>query len=189
MYGKFIKLIALLLFVPSLQAAVLPWEATTPWESWDDLSDFGTWTLPAAALGIAAYKGDYEGMAQLGVGWAVTQLGTEGVKTAFPKQRPNGSAGTRSAASGHTSSAFSAAAFLHHRYGWEYGVPAYAYAGLTGLARVKAKKHYPEDVLVGALLGIGVSYMFTPKFEDEPFSVSATTSKDGGFGLGFAWVF
>jgi membrane-associated phospholipid phosphatase len=49
--------------------------------------------------------------------------------------------------------AFSAASFLQIRYGWSYGLPAYAVAGFVGWSRVESGRHYWHDVLAGAALG------------------------------------
>lgn len=187
---RFIKavvgsVLGLSLVMPA-SAGIAPWDALEPWEGWAEFSDFGTWALPSIAIGIAASKGDYTGLLQLGGGWTGAQLATQGVKKAFPKARPNGWC-CQSAASGHTSSAFSAAAFLHHRYGWDYGLPAYAGAALVGYARIKAERHHPEDVLIGAALGIGTSYFLTNSYAPDEFRIEPTVTDDGGYGIELKW--
>ncbi len=54
----------------------------------------------------------------------------------------------------HTSAAFSGAAFYQVRYGWKWGVPAYVLAAYTGASRVYGQKHFVDDVLSGATVGI-----------------------------------
>jgi membrane-associated phospholipid phosphatase len=50
---------------------------------------------------------------------------------------------------------------MRKRYGWEYGIPAYAAATFVAFSRVEAKDHYTHDVIAGAFIGIASSYLFT----------------------------
>jgi len=61
--------------------------------------------------------------------------------------------------SGHTSSAFAAAAVLNEYYGPWVGVPSLALAGLVGFQRLDSRVHDFSDVVFGAMLGyvIGTS--------------------------------
>jgi membrane-associated phospholipid phosphatase len=61
--------------------------------------------------------------------------------------------------SGHTSSAFTAAAVLNQYYGPWVGVPSFALAGLVGYQRIDSRVHDFSDVVFGAMLGyvIGTS--------------------------------
>lgn len=81
-----------------------------------------------------------------------TELSTYGLKYSINEQRPNGHG--ESFPSGHTSIAFAGAEFIRKRYGWGWGLPAYASAGVVGWSRVAAGKHWTHDVLAGAAIGI-----------------------------------
>lgn len=61
--------------------------------------------------------------------------------------------------SGHTSSAFTAAAVLNEYYGPWVGVPSLALAGLVGYQRLDSRVHDFSDVIFGGMLGyvIGTS--------------------------------
>ena len=62
--------------------------------------------------------------------------------------------------SGHTSIAFSLASSLSLQYNkWYVAIPAYAWAGTVGYSRMELGAHYPSDVIGGALVGIGSSYL------------------------------
>jgi membrane-associated phospholipid phosphatase len=86
-----------------------------------------------------------------------------GLKYAIDEKRPNGK--SYSFPSVHTSASFTSAEFLRKRYGWEYGIPAYAIATFVAYSRVEAKQHYVHDVIAGAVIGIGSSYLFTRPYK------------------------
>ncbi|GEM_PF-887992 len=74
------------------------------------------------------------------------------IKKTTQRLRPDGS--SRDAfPSGHTSTSFCVAAFLHRRYGGRTAAPAAAMAMLTGISRLHHDRHWFSDVLAGALLG------------------------------------
>ena len=83
---------------------------------------------------------------------------THGLKILINKERPNG--GDYSFPSGHTSAAFTGAAFIDKRYGYKVGVPAYLLASFVGWSRVNANKHDYWDVLGGIIIGYGSAYIF-----------------------------
>jgi membrane-associated phospholipid phosphatase len=54
---------------------------------------------------------------------------------------------------------------MRKRYGWEYGIPAYVAATFVAYSRVESKQHYTHDVIAGAAIGIGSSYLFTRPYK------------------------
>lgn len=78
------------------------------------------------------------------------------MKSLSQETRPDGS-NNQSFPSGHTAQAFVAATFMHKEFGhrnvW-YSIGAYTAASTVGIYRVLNNKHFVNDVLVGA--GIGV---------------------------------
>ncbi len=103
------------------------------------------------------------------------------------KPRPDGS-DNYSFPSGHTTSAFSGAAFIQRRYGWKYGIPSYVLASYVGYTRIQAKKHDGWDVLGGAVIGIGTSYLFTKPYSKKKVDVSLNRM-DGGYTIGFNYTY
>jgi hypothetical protein len=79
------------------------------------------------------------------------------LKTAANTTAPNGD--EMAWPSGHTSSAFTAAAVLNEYYGPLVGIPSLALAGLVGYQRVDSRVHDFSDVVFGGMLGyvIGTS--------------------------------
>lgn len=62
--------------------------------------------------------------------------------------------------SGHTSEAFATATTLAIIYPkWYVIVPAYTWAGYVGYSRLYLGVHYPTDVIAGAILGAGSSWV------------------------------
>jgi membrane-associated phospholipid phosphatase len=130
--------------------------ASSPIEMSGDMLQF---ILPATAAGLTlAYK-DKEGGIQLGESILLSQGVTYGLKYGLNERRPNG--GNYSMPSGHTSISFTAAEYMRKRYGWWYGVPAYAAASWVAYSRVESHNHWPKDVVAGAGIGIVSSYIFT----------------------------
>src|SRR6266700_2456062 len=146
--------------------------------------DILQFVLPAAAAGLTLGYTDGQGALQFGESAALTLGVTYGLKYAVNERRPNG--GNQSFPSAHTSISFCAAEFMRKRYGWEYGVPAYALASFVAYSRVEARDHYPHDVIAGAAIGIASSYIFTRPFHG--WSVQAEAgSRYYGFRLARDW--
>jgi len=125
----------------------------------ETLGDVLQVVIPSVAYGATLYMDDKEGEYQFYKSFATNSVVTFGLKYAVNRQRPNG--GDYSFPSGHSSSAFQGASFIHKRYGLTYGLLAYAGASYVAYSRVYAKKHYTSDVLAGAILGMASSFYFT----------------------------
>ena len=143
--------------------------------------------LPASALTSSLILKDYKGTLQFAKGFAVNQAITIGLKYATDKKRPFNN-GDRAFPSGHTSTTFQSAAFIQKRYGWKYGIPAYALAGFTGYSRINAQKHDGWDVLAGAVVGIGSAYLFTTPYQREHMELTFLNDENS-FALGFVYKF
>jgi membrane-associated phospholipid phosphatase len=79
----------------------------------------------------------------------------------FDKTRNSGNIFTDpSMPSGHTSAAFNTATYISLAYPkWYVIVPAFTWAGAVGYSRMYLGVHYPSDVLVGAVYGVGTAYL------------------------------
>ncbi|GAA4034915.1 phosphatase PAP2 family protein [Sphingomonas rosea] len=133
---------------------------------WERASNISRTIVVGASLALPAYHGDWRGLGGTALALGLTGAATAGLKYAIPETRPDGS-DNKSFPSGHTSLSFAAAASLHKRYGWQAGLPAYALASFTGLARVKADKHYVQDVVAGAALGTAGGWLLNSRRNDR----------------------
>ena len=129
--------------------------------------------LPATAGGLTLGYRDGMGARQLGESLVLTLGVTYALKYGIDERRPNG--GGQSFPSAHTSVSFSAAEFMRKRYGWEYGVPAYAAASFVAYSRVEAREHHPQDVVAGAGIGILSSYILTRPYKGWKMDVAGDT--------------
>ncbi len=149
--------------------------------------DIGLFVMPAAALSATLLNGDTEGTWQFTKGFLLNQAITYGLKIGINKRRPYNN-GDNAFPSGHTSTTFQAASFIHKRYGFEYSIPAYAVAGFTAFSRIDAQKHDGWDILAGAIIGIGSTYLFTTEYQQEHMELTFN-SRDGDYLLGFNFKF
>jgi membrane-associated phospholipid phosphatase len=136
--------------------------------------------LPLIAGGITLYKGDWAGTAQLGL-VGLTTVGTAyGLKHLVREQRPDHT-DFQSFPSDTAALAFAPAQFLWDRYGWQYGLPAYAAATFVGWSRVDAKKHHWFDVAASAGISFGFNKLFTSRYRVRGLYYGAQASPDGGY--------
>lgn len=121
--------------------------------------------LAPSATGLvkAIVEKDKKGILQLGLSSATTLAVNYGLEAAIKKDRPDGT-GRHAFPSTHTAVAFDGASFLMRRYGWKWGVPAYALSTYVAWGRVHAKRHDWWDVLGGAAIGAGSAFIYTRPF-------------------------
>ena len=149
--------------------------------------DILLFALPTSAALTTLILKDKKGTWQMAEGFATNLALTTALKYAINKRRPfNG--GGQAFPSGHTSTTFQAASFIHFRYGFKYSIPAYALAGWTAYSRINATRHDGYDILAGAVVGIGSSFIFTTPYQREHMQL-AFQSHDDGFTLGFVYKF
>lgn len=145
-------------------------------------------TLPVVTLAYVLATKDWEGLKEGAFTAAATAGATLILKYTVHKRRPDGS-DFHSFPSGHTSVTFATAAFVQRRYGWKWGIPAYALAAYTGWGRTYAKKHDWWDVLAGAAIGAGSAYIFTRPFARD-HDLTLTPLSDGhNFAISASFTF
>ncbi len=142
--------------------------------------------MPVSAFGASlVIEDDYQGSWQLIKSGVISRATVEGLKFTVDKDRPDGSADD-SFPSGHTADSFAAATFIQQRYGWQWAIPAYVGATFVGYSRIASDKHYIEDVLAGAAIGIISGLYFTEPYSGVRISPTAI---NGHYGLNFSGTF
>ncbi|MBL6734623.1 MAG: phosphatase PAP2 family protein [Shewanellaceae bacterium] len=166
LYVARIGLIATLLLASNLAASETDYNDifTSDTSSFRTFGDYTMVWLPGAALGYSLIIGDVDGAWQLTLGTGITQVMSESLKSLTHRTRPDGHQHTtshKSFPSGHTAAAFSGASYLHHRYGWQLGLPGYILASLVGASRIAANKHHLDDVTTSINLAVFNSLYLT----------------------------
>ena len=155
-----------------------------------NIGDYAQYIPTAFSLITIFAKKDKVGFWQLSKSVGVNLTATWILKYAINKRRPEGRTDGHAFPSGHTSFAFQGASFLQKRYGWKYGVPAYLVAGFVGYSRLEGvnDRHDGWDILGGAAVGIGSTYLFTTPYLEEHFELSFN-SGNGSYALGVVYKF
>lgn len=150
-------------------------------ETFTTYGDVGRYALPAGAAILSLTKDDTEGLTQLLASGAVTLGATYALKYAIDDTRPNG--GRRSFPSGHTAWAFTGAAFIHHRYGWEWGIPAELAATAVAVSRVDGDFHRWRDVIASAVIAHTSAYFFVNRWDERVTIMPMIGGREPAFGI------
>jgi membrane-associated phospholipid phosphatase len=133
--------------------------------------------IPTATFATTLFIKDKKGTWQFSEGLLLTTGVTFGLKHIVNKERPNGK-DNLSFPSGHTATVFQSAAFVHKRYGFKYAIPSYILASYVGYSRIQSDNHDIVDVLAGAGIGIGSSFLFTKTLEKNNIKVSFSINQN-----------
>ncbi len=129
------------------------------------LADFGKTAMPLAALGVSLLKEDWYGA----VFSQVLAHGLYPLNDKFErkigKRRPCGCDGAFP--SGHMIIYAASSSYLHYRYSWEYGVPAYIATAIFAADRVNNKAHSWGDMLGTFAIVNLFTYLVTPQYRKE----------------------
>lgn len=125
--------------------------------------------IPLAGLITTFAKKDWQGTKQFAWSYGTSLIITHSLKRIIKKERPEGRNLFDAFPSGHTTSAFSGASFIQRRYGWKYGKWAYLLAAIVGVSRMEGPDGWHDiwDVLAGAAVGIGSTYIFTKPYQKQ----------------------
>jgi membrane-associated phospholipid phosphatase len=136
--------------------------------------------LPLVAGGITLYKGDRIGSVELAAETFLTVGTAYALKQVVRERRPDGS-DYQSFPSDTTALAASGSSFLWGRYGWQYGLPAFAVTQFVSYTRVEAKQHHWYDTLASSVLAAGYGYIVTTPLQKRyHIFTSLDASPEGG---------
>ncbi|MDC8000716.1 phosphatase PAP2 family protein [Aequorivita todarodis] len=163
-------------------------------EKWEyileDTGDVLQLALPLAAGITTVIKKDWQGTKQFALSYGTSIIVTHSLKRIVRKQRPEGRNLYDAFPSGHTTSAFSGASFIQRRYGWKYAKWAYVLAAIVGVSRMEGPDGWHDiwDVLAGATVGIGSTYIFTKPYETDQAQIGFSAN-NGTYVIGFRFQF
>ena len=156
--------------VPFLAAGLLMWNQKDEWYNvrstvmpnfrteFDDYIQYAPLGLTAVlkACGVETRSNWWRFLASSAFSAVTTTAVVNSIKYTVKEMRPDGSR-RNSFPSGHTSTAFMAATIMHKELGarspW-YSVGAYTVATATGIMRVLNNRHWINDIVFGAGVGI-----------------------------------
>ena len=121
-------------------------------EDWDRLADAGRAILVGAASLLPQRAAANRRRISAGECLLAIKLITEMLKKAVPERRPD-RADNKSFPSEHAAECTAAAIIIEREYPGKIGALAYSLAVAVSLARIESKKHYPRDVIAGAIIG------------------------------------
>jgi len=174
-----VVLLGLLRPVPALAQGVLPGQGDTG--TLRRIGDVLHIALPATAGATTVIKKDWDGTFQFGAIFGATVATVAGGKELLAKDRPDAS-DARSFPSGHAAMSFSGSTFMLRRYGKKVGIPMMFTAGFVGFTRIKGQKHYADDVIAGAGIGVLYTLAFTKAFPPRGI-LRPVTFQSGGAGM------
>ena len=138
----------------------------------DRSTDYLTFLPSVTGMAISLYHHDFQGMKQFAFSGATSLAANYLLELAVKKNRPDGT-GEHAFPSTHTTVSFMGSTFVQQRYGWKWGLPCYLVSTYVAWGRVYAKKHDVWDVLAGAAIGAGCSFIYTRKFtKNRDFVIS-----------------
>ena len=137
--------------------------AESPGDVFRNFSDVLIYMVPSVAFGMTLNEKDNTGTWQFAESAVVTMGICTGLKYTVKERRPDGN--KQSFPSGHVAIVVQSAEFMRKRYGWAYGLPAYAVATYVGFSRAETGAHYTRDILAGALIAFVSTDLITTKYE------------------------
>jgi hypothetical protein len=143
-------------------------------------------SLPVLAFGVTIAKHDRVGAGELLAG-TILSVGTAyALKSIIREERPDG-ASDHSLPAETTALAGSSSTFLWGRYGWQYGVPAFAASDLVSFSLTQAKKAHWYDAFAGSMIATGYGIAVTKRFKNRYNINTRLSALPGGGFISFSY--
>jgi len=127
-------------------------------EAWDRFADTGRAVLVGAATLLPQRAAANRARLSAGACVLAIKVFAEALKKAVPERRPDGE-NNKSFPSEHAAECVAAAMIIEREYPGKVGAVAYALAAVVSMSRIESKKHYPRDVVAGALIGAAAVWL------------------------------
>ena len=138
-------------------------------------------SLPLLATATIISKDDRAGAGELLVG-TVLSVGTAyGLNNLIVEERPD-RASAHSFPAVTTALAASSSTYLWGRYGWQYGLPAFAVSSLVSFSLTQAKKAHWYDTLASSFISTGYGIAVTRRLKNR-YNIETRVSALPGGGL------
>lgn len=164
-------------------------------QAWADSGKAVAYAMPAIAIGVAASKKDWKGIAQLAVVTGLTYGTAYGLKQLVKDCRPFAKPCTRGGGNWDsfpsTTSAIASApsSFMWSRYGWEWGVPMFVLSKYPGFALGKAKQNKLFDGLAVTAISWGYNALLTTRYRRNYGFYTDLNGDSGGAYMKLAYRF
>ena len=127
-------------------------------EAWDRFADTGRAVLVGAATLLPQRAAANRARLSAGACVLAIKVFAEALKKTVPERRPDGE-NNKSFPSEHAAECVAAAMIIEREYPGKVGALAYALAAVVSMSRIESKKHYPRDVVAGALIGAAAVWL------------------------------
>ena len=134
--------------------------------------------LPVSAAGAALLHRDWKGFGEFAVAAGLTVATTYALQQIVRIRRPDHS-DFHSFAPPDLALADSSADFLWNRYGWQYGVPAYAAQFVSSYALTDNKRNHWYDTLGSAAVAYGFNYAIVTRYRPARYHLSLEPLPNG----------
>lgn len=135
--------------------------------------------LPVTAVGVSlAHDGDWKGLGQFALAAGLTVGSAYALRSAVRVQRPDHS-DMNSFSPPDVALADASASYLWVRYGWKYGVPAYAARFLVSYALTDSDKNHWYDTLASSALSFGFNYALVTRYHSQRYRMSVQPEPGG----------
>jgi len=178
---------AMLVFAPAF-AGTTSGSKSTGNSTLTTVGDATAVAVPLLAGGVALYKHDWTGVAQLAVEGVLTVGTAYALKNIVRERRPDGT-DYQSFPSGTTAVSAAGSSFLWGRYGWEYGLPAFMATQFVSYTRVQAKEHHWYDTLASSAIAAGYGFIVTTPFKKRYGIDTELSAAPDGAAVRFSYNF
>ncbi len=134
--------------------------------------------LPVSAAGVALAHRDWKGFGEFVVAAGLTVGTTYALRELVRIRRPDHS-DFRSFSPPDLALADSSADFLWDRYGWQYGIPAYAARFVSSYALTDNKKNHWYDTVASAAVAYGFNYAIVTRYHPERYRLNVAPEPNG----------